>query len=67
MHNGDVVLFQDNNVVRGEWRKAVVVDAIKSKDNRLRRAVLEYNSDTNMKIRVERPVQRLILMIHIAN
>ena len=58
---GDVVLMQDANAVRGEWRKAVVVKPIISKDDKVRRVMIEYGSGGH-KVKVERAVQRLILL-----
>ena len=60
--SGDVVLVQDSNLVRGEWRKALVVKSIISGDDRVRHVIIEYTSG-NTKIKVERPVQRLIVLV----
>lgn len=62
LKEGDVVLMQDANAVRGEWRKAVVVKPIISKDDKVRRVMIEYGSGGH-KVKVERAVQRLILLV----
>ena len=62
LKQGDVVLIQDTNAVRGEWRKGIVFKTIPSKDNRIRRVIVEYDSGET-KIHVERAVQRLILLV----
>ena len=62
LKQGDVVLIQDTNAVRGEWRKGIVFKTIPSKDNRIRRVIVEYDSG-GTKIHVERAVQRLILLV----
>ena len=54
--------MQDSNAVRGEWRKAVVVEPIPSKDGKVRRVLIEYNAGAT-KTHVERAVQRLILLV----
>ena len=60
---GDVVLMQDSNLVRGKWRMALVKQPILSEDNRVRRAMVSYKSDKNTEIVVQRPVQKLILLV----
>ena len=60
---GDVVLLQDINAVRGNWRKALVKSAVPSKDGKVRRAIVAYRSETGIYIEVERPVQRMIVLI----
>ena len=64
---GDVVMMQDSNTVRGEWKMAVVCEAIRSSDNRVRRGIIEYKSENGTRIRVERPVQRLIVLVPATN
>ena len=63
LREGDVVLVQDANLVRGKWRMAVVTEAIPSADKRVRRVKLAYKSENNTHIVVERAVQRLILLV----
>ena len=63
LREGDVVLVQDANLVRGKWRMAVVTEAIPSADKRVRRVKLAYKSENNTDIVVQRAVQRLILLV----
>ena len=61
--NGDVVLVQDSNIVRGQWKKALVVDAQISKDGKVRKATITYRNDQGTRVEVDRPVQRLIVLV----
>ena len=70
---GDTVLLQDSNAVRGEWKMGLVTQVFPSEDQKVRRVVVSYKNQrldehvidykgvkyTN----VERPVQRLIVLI----
>jgi len=60
---GDVVLVQDNNMLRGKWKLAIVKTAMPSLDGKVRRAVLSYRSEAGTRIEIDRPVQRLILLV----
>ena len=60
---GDVVLVQDANLVRGQWKMAIVEEAILSRDNRVRRVIIAYNTDEGTRKQAERAVQRLILLV----
>jgi len=60
---GDVVLVQDANPVRGKWKMAIVKNAIVSKDGMVRRVEISYNTDEGSRITVERPVQKLIVIV----
>jgi hypothetical protein len=58
----DVVLIQDSNLVRGEWKMGIVSKILESKDGRVRNVEVRYkNGKTD--VRVKRPVQRLIVMV----
>ena len=59
---GDVVLVQDLNLVRGQWKMALVEEAIVSADGRVRRVMISYRTDEGTKSIVERPVQKLIVI-----
>ena len=59
---GDIVVVQDSNCIRGEWRKAIVTKADASNDGRVRRVTLEYVSGST-RISIERPVQRIIVLV----
>ena len=60
---GDVVLVQDLNSVRGQWKMALVEEAIISMDGKVRRVLVSYKSPENTRITVERPVQKLIVLV----
>ena len=59
---GDVVLIQDSNAVRGEWKMGVVTQILESKDTRVRNVEVRYKCG-NTDIKVKRPVQRLIVIV----
>ena len=59
-----MVLVQDSNAMRGEWRRALVTDADVSEDQRVRKVTVEYASGST-KIQVQRPVPRLIVLVPI--
>ena len=59
---GDVVMIQDSNTVRGEWKLGMITKILESKDGRVRNVEVRYkNGKTDIK--VKRPVQRLIVMV----
>ena len=59
---GDVVLFQESNAMRGEWKMALVSEATAREDGRVRKVLLTYkNGKTNVTI--SRAVQKLILLV----
>ena len=60
---GDVVLVQDANLVRGNWKMAVVENAIISEDGKVRRVEISYNTPEGTRATAERPVQRLIVIV----
>ena len=59
---GDVVLIQDSNTVRGEWRMGIVTKIIPSKDKRVRNVEVTYKR-ASTRITITRPVQRLIVIV----
>ena len=70
---GDVVLIQDGNAVRGEWKLGIVIKTFPSDDGKVRRVEVSYKifrpdekldtyNGTNYAF-VERAVQRLIVVI----
>ena len=59
---GDVVLIQDSNVVRGEWKMGVISAVTPSKDDRIRKVDVTYKRGST-SITVSRTVQRLIILI----
>ena len=62
LKKGDVVLIQDTNALRGEWKMGLITEPILSEDNRVRRAKVAYRTPSGVKQEVERAVQRLILL-----
>ena len=64
---GDIVLMQDDNILRGKWKKALVIDATPSADGKVRHVILQYRTPSNIQIKVDRPVQRLILLVPVDN
>ena len=70
---GDLVLVQDSNVVRGEWKRGLVTKVYPSDDGRARRVLVSYkNPRPDQKAdcyrgqkytTVERVVQHLIVLI----
>ena len=63
IQNGDVVMVENSNSIRGKWKLAVVKEAMTSKNGRVRRAILEYKSESGTVIVVERPVQKLVVLV----
>ena len=61
---GDVVLVQDSNVVRGEWKMGIITKVTESKDGLVRKADVTYKRDST-SITVSRAVQRLIVLVPI--
>ena len=59
---GDVVLIQDSNVVRGQWKRGIVVEALPSKDGRVRRVKVECKSGSTKAI-LDRAVQKLVVLV----
>ena len=59
---GDVVLVQDSNIVRGEWKMGLITKTIPSSDTRIRRVEVMYKRGST-RITVSRAVQRLIILV----
>ena len=72
---GDVVMIQDSNLVRGNWKLGKVSNVYPGADGKVRRVDVQYKNLTvnePMKqyqgkgyVTVQRPVQRLVLLIPI--
>ena len=58
----DVVMIQDSNVVRGEWKLGIIVDILKSKDGRVRNVEVRYKNGTT-DVKVRRAVQQFIVIV----
>ena len=59
---GDVVIIQDSNTIRGEWTKGLISKVIPSQDGKVRKVEVTYKRNST-SITVERPVQRLIVLV----
>lgn len=70
---GDVVLIQDSNLVRGEWRMGIVTTVHPSNDNKVRRVTISYKNNSKSEpigeysgtkyTSIERAVHRLIVLV----
>ena len=68
-----MVLIQDNNLLRGEWKKGVVTEVFPSQDGKVRWVLVSYkNFSAGEKSQqckgvkftaAERPVQRLVVLV----
>ena len=73
LEKGDIVLIQDSNAIRGEWKLGKVTDVFPGDDGKVRRVMVAYKNlrpDDHPTVyrgikytTVERPVQRLILLV----
>jgi hypothetical protein len=59
---GDVVLIQDSNALRGEWRMAIVSKAEPSEDKKVRKVEVTYKNGQTPTT-VSRAVQKLIVLV----
>ena len=59
---GDVVLVQDSNALRGEWRMAIVSKADPSEDKMVRKVEVTYKNGQTPTT-VSRAVQKLIVLV----
>ena len=69
----DVVLIQDTNVVRGEWKMRIITTVHPSDDNKVRRVTVSYKNyrkdeDPGRYLgakytNIERAVQKLIVLV----
>ena len=64
LEKGDIVLVQDSNAIRGEWKMARVTEAVAGLDGKVRRVKLFYRTKaTGSGQEIERAVQNLILLV----
>ena len=62
LHKDDIVLIQDSNAVRGNWKMGRVTEAIPGADGKVRDVKVQYKN-TESVITIDRPVQRLVLLL----
>ena len=67
---GDIVMVQDSNALRGEWRLARISETHPSSDGKVRKVTLSYRNLDDTKnykggawTRIERPVQNLVVIM----
>ncbi|XP_068674368.1 uncharacterized protein [Montipora foliosa] len=75
MKTGDIVLIQDSNLIRGQWKLGKVSNTYPGTDGKVRKVDVQYknlNADEPTAkykgkgyVTVQRPVQRLILLLPI--
>ena len=73
MKVGDVVLIQDSNQVRGNWKLGKVSEANQGDDGKVRKVEVQYKNPKPGEpvnqyhgqgyVTVQRPVQRLVVLI----
>ena len=59
---GDVVMIQDSNAFRSDWKLGVVEKVLDSKDGRVRNVDVKYKNDQTDVV-VKRAVQKLIVVV----
>ena len=64
---GDIVLVQDSNALRGQWKMGKVSDVYPGSDKKVRNVEVSYKGnnekDSANFIKIKRPVQRLVLLL----
>ena len=71
MKAGDIVLVQDNNALRGQWKLAEVKEALVGQDGKVRNVTLRYKCQSRDKSEytgqadtiITRSVHRLVLIL----
>ena len=63
LQKGDIVLVQDSNLVRGQWKLALVERAEPSRDKLVRKVTVSYRTAAGTRQEIDRPVQKLILLV----
>ena len=59
---GDVVMIQDSNAFRSDWKLGVVEKVLESKDGRVRNVDVKYKNDQTDVV-VKSAVQKLIVVV----
>ncbi|VDI05043.1 Hypothetical predicted protein [Mytilus galloprovincialis] len=60
---GDIVLMKDQSVSRCEWPIGIIISAIKSFDNKVRKAEVRIFRD-GKRLTYTRPISELVLLLH---
>ena len=61
---GDVVLIQDSKELKGHWKLGKISKIHPGKDGKVRRVTVQYvNPNHNSFTYIERPVQRLVVVV----
>ena len=64
MRVGDVVIIQDTSLRRNQWKLGLTTEVFHGSDNKVRRVKIKYiNPNSGSPIEVERPVQRLVIIL----
>ena len=73
LKTGDIVLIQDSNLVRGQWRLGIVSNTYPGSDGKVRKVEVQYKNPKQGEpvtkyqgrgyVTIERPVHRLVLLI----
>lgn len=56
----DVVIIADDRMPRAQWRIGRITDVIKGKDQRVRAAIIQCQTDQGRRSNIRRPVNKLI-------
>ena len=60
------MIIQDSNLKRGEWKMGRVSQVYPGNDGKVRKVEVEYkNTDSTTYVRIERAVQRLVVILPI--
>jgi hypothetical protein len=62
LKEGDIVLIQDSNAVRGHWKMGKVLKSYPGIDGKVRKVDVQYKINNAMST-VDRPVQKLVLLL----
>ena len=62
LREGDIVLIQDSNAIRGHWKMGKVLKAYPGIDGKVRSVDVQYKAN-NVMSTVDRPVQKLVLLL----
>lgn len=62
---GDIVIVQDSNVIKGEWKLAIVEDASPGTDGKVRDVTLRFGTKDNSQVIVKRSVHRIVVILPI--